>query len=427
MSLHLRSGVKAASPGESGLSPALLYLLSLVAGASVATVYYAQPLVDVLGREFGMTKGSEGGVITATQIGYALGLVFVVPLGDVLAPKRLIAGLLLLSAAALCGVAMASSKVMLMAALTAVGLLAVVVQITVAFSAAVAGEAQGGRAVGRVTGGVVLGILWARAVAGVVSDIADWRCLYFAAAAIAMLLAGAVLHLVPARKRMAAGYGALLLSLFSLFRDEPLLRVRSLICLLSFSVYGVFWSSLALYLSTPPFLLGHTALGLFGLAGIAGAISAARAGRLADHGRGQWTTGAGLILMLLAWVLSLQASSSLGYLILAAVALDAGMQSVHVTSQSLLFASRPEARIRLAAGYMIFYCVGTGLGSLASTIAYARGGWPDVCRLGAGTGAMALLFWAATLRRPRVGRTALPPLMVSVSSSQELPPCIKNR
>lgn len=397
---HLRSDVKASS---------LLYLLSVVAGASVATVYYAQPLVDILGHEFGMAKGSEGSVITATQIGYALGLAFIVPLGDVLATRRLIAGLLLLAAAALTAVGMASSQAMLMAGLTMVGLLAVVVQITVAFSAAMAGEAQGGRAVGRVTGGVVLGILLARVVAGVMSDVADWRCLYFAAAALATLLAGAVLYLVPGRTQMVASYGALLLSLFRLFRDEPLLRVRSLICLLSFSVYGVFWSSMALYLSTPPFLLGHTALGLFGLAGIAGAIAAGRAGRLADNGHGQWTTGVGLVLMLLSWFLSRQASHSLGYLILAAIVLDVGTQSVHVTSQSLLFASRPEARSRLVAGYMISYCVGTGLGSIASTIAYARGGWPNVCCLGAVLGATVLLFWAVTLRRAWNGRAACHP------------------
>jgi predicted MFS family arabinose efflux permease len=181
-----------------------------------------------------------------------------------------------------------------------------------------------------------------------------------------------------------------------LFREEPLLRVRAVLALLIFATFSVLWTSMVLPLSAPPMSLSHTGVGLFGLAGVAGALGAGRAGQLADRGWGQWTTGAALALMLMAWLPIAFTLSSLWALVIGVVLLDLAIQAVHVTNQSMLLAVRPDARSRLVGGYMVFYSIGSASGSIASTLVYAWTGWPGVCALGAAISMTALLFWAAT-------------------------------
>jgi predicted MFS family arabinose efflux permease len=393
--LHARAAL-----APSSVKHSVLLLFAVACGLSVANVYCVQPLLDAIAHGFHMNQASVGIVVTTTQIGYALGLFMVVPLGDLLDRRKLIVSQLLLSVLALLVVGTASTRVALLAGVFSVGLLAVVVQMLVAFAATLAAPAERGQAVGTVTSGVVLGILLARTVAGALTDLAGWRSIYFVSAALTLLVAGALYRVLPnhVSAETSSSYPRLLRSVIALSLHEPLLRVRSLLALLIFAAFSVLWTSLVLPLSSPPISLSHTKIGLFGLVGIAGALAAGRAGRLADRGLAQWTTGIALALLLLSWLPIGYAKHSLWALTVGIVALDLAVQAVHVTNQSMIFAVRPEARSRLVAAYMIFYSIGSASGAIASTFVYSRNGWSGVAKLGALISALALLFWGLTIR-----------------------------
>ncbi|MEK3687985.1 MFS transporter [Paenibacillus sp. FSL R10-2736] len=382
------------------MSRSVALLFAIACGLAVANIYYAQPLLDAISQEFGITHSSVGLVITITQVCYALGLLLLVPLGDLLNRRWLIAGQMLISVLALIVVGTASTSRILFIAIAAVGLLAVVTQTLVAFAATLADPAERGRTLGVVTSGIVIGILLARTFAGVLTDIAGWRSVYLVSAGLTLIMAGVLFRVLPKDEpsREALSYLQLLRSLFTLFAQERILRIRAVLALLIFTAFSILWTSLVLPLSAPPLSLSHSAIGAFGLAGVAGALAAARAGRLADRGLGQKTTGAALTLLLLSWLPISYTQHSLPALIAGIILLDLAVQAVHVTNQSMILNLHPEARSRLTAGYMIFYSIGSATGSIASTSIYAYSGWNGVCLLGAIVSALALLFWALTRR-----------------------------
>jgi predicted MFS family arabinose efflux permease len=314
-----------------------------------------------------------------TQIGYAVGLFFIVPLGDLVNRRQLVLTQLLLSAIVLALVGFARSEGLFLICLFFVGLLAVVVQVLVAFAASLAPTEKRGRAVGTVTSGVVLGILLARVVAGALSDIGGWRAVYVTSSLLTLVLTGALFGIVPdSASEMRTSYAQLLRSTFKLYGTTPILRVRATIALLLFAAFSTLWTSLVLPLSETPHPLSRTAIGLFGLAGVAGAVAAGRAGHLADQGRGQWTTGLGLGILLISWTCIACLHRSLLTLVIGIILLDFAVQAVHVTNQSMIFAARPEAKSRLVAAYMVFYSVGSGVGAAAATRTYAAFHWAGV-------------------------------------------------
>ncbi|QTH40541.1 MFS transporter [Cohnella sp. LGH] len=384
----------------SSVSRKLALLFAATCGLAVANIYYAQPLLDVLSKEFAMANSTIGIITTATQICYALGLLLLVPLGDLLNQRRLIVGQMLLSVAALVVVGTASSAAVLIAGIAAVGLLAVIVQTIVAFAATLAAPSERGRVIGLVTSGVVIGILLARTVAGILTDLAGWRSVYLVSAAMTLLMASILLRALPNRSRVITDltYSHLIRSVILLFAQEKVLRVRGVLGLLIFAAFSILWTSLVLPLSSPPFSLSHSAIGAFGLAGAAGALAAAGAGRLADRGLGQRTTGWALFLLLASWLPMSLMSQTLWGLIVGVILLDFAVQAVHVTNQSLILSVRPEARSRLTAAYMMFYSFGSAAGAIAATLTYSRAGWIGVCWLGALVSAVALLFWIRTRR-----------------------------
>jgi predicted MFS family arabinose efflux permease len=393
-------GEAGAANAASVMSWPLMLLLATACGLSVANVYFAHPVLETMARTFAIEPGSIGIVVTVGQIGYALGLILIVPLGDLIDPRRLIVGQGLLSALALTIVGMAPNTAVLLSAMFVVGLLAVVVQVLVAYAATLAAPAERGRVVGTVTSGVVIGILLARLVSGVLADLGGWRAVYFTSAGLTAIMAGLLFHVLPrqSRKGMASSYPELLRSIVTLFREEPVLLIRGVLALLIFAAVNVLWAPLALPLSAPPFSFSHTAIGMVGLAGVAGALGAGRAGRMADRGHGQRTTGLSLGLLLVAWLPLAFLETSIWALIFGVIILDFAIQAVHVTSQSMLFAVRPQARSRLVGAYMTFYSIGCGSGAIAATSVYAHAGWIGVCALGAAISGFALVFWAATLR-----------------------------
>ena len=397
------------SPDASGrsLPPSLVALLAVACGISVANVYYAHPLLDAIAGSFGISQSSMGIVVTVTQIGYGIGLFAVVPLGDVLHRRRLIATQMLLSIGVLIVIGSASSRLVLLPAMAVMGLLAVVVQVLVAYAASLAPEHQRGQVVGTVTSGVVVGILLSRTLAGAIAEVAGWRAVYLTSAALTSILVVVLARMLPREDHNPTRlpYGRLLRSTVELFVAEPLLRTRALLALFTFAAFSVLWSSLVLPLGSPPLSLSPGVIGLFGLVGAAGALSAVRAGRLADRGRGQVTTGVALALLVLSWLPIAFVRQSLLSLVVGLLLLDFAVQAVHVTSQSLIYRIDPAARSRLAGGYMIFYSVGSAAGSIASTATYAVAGWTGVCLLGAAISASGLAFWAATVPRPTPTRS----------------------
>lgn len=385
---------------QPSMSRALALLFATACGMSVANIYFAQPLLDQLSNEFGIDHSIIGVVITITQIFYGLGLLLLVPLGDLLNQRRLIVGQMLLSITALVIVGTALSSMVLFAGMALVGLLAVVTQTLMAFAATIASPIERGRVVGIVTSGIVIGILLARTFAGILTDLAGWRSVYLVSAALMLLMVCMFLKLLPnvEREVKSLSYSQLIRSVLALFIQERTLRVRSVLAMLIFADFSILWTSLVLPLSTPPFALSHSAIGAFGLVGVAGALAAARAGKLADQGYGQRTTGIALALLLISWLFISYIEQSLIALVIGIVLLDLAVQAIHVTNQTMILPLRTEARSRLTAGYMVFYSIGSAGGSIASTQIYAHFGWGGVSLLGASVSAFALLFWAMTSR-----------------------------
>ena len=392
---HGNQATRAYGTGQ-GLSGLDTLIFAVAAGLSVANIYYAQPLLDSMAKSFGISPASVGLVVTLTQIGYALGLIFIVPLGDLINRRRLVVGQGALSVVALVAVGMARTEVVLFAGLAAMGVLAVVAQILVAFAATLAAPGERGKAVGAVTGGIVVGILAARLVAGVLADLGGWRAVYLTSSILTAGMVGLLMRILPRQlpPESSDSYAAVLRSIPLLFLRDRILLARGFLALLIFASFSTFWTALALPLSAPPFSCSHSQIGLFGLVGMAGAIAATGAGRLADRGFGQWTTGLSLALLLASWAPIAMLPTSLPLLVTGVALLDLAVQSVHVTNQSVIFNRRPEARSRLVGGYMVFYSIGSAVGAITSTMAYAQAGWSGVSMLGAVFSAAALLVWA---------------------------------
>ncbi|WP_391509411.1 MFS transporter [Bacillus pumilus] len=375
-------------------------LFASACGMAVANIYFAQPLLDSLASEFGITYSSIGMVITITQLCYALGLLLIVPLGDLFNQRRLIMAQMLVSILSLILVGIAPTATVLFIGLAAVGMLAVVTQVLVAFAATWAAPEERGRIVGLVQSGIVIGILLARTFAGILTDLAGWRSVYLVSAVMMLIITAVLYRYLPRTdsERASISYIRLLASMFTLFRQERILRIRGILGFLIFIVFGTLWTSLVLPLSSSPYNLSHTAIGAFGLAGVAGALGAARAGRLADRGLGQLTTCIALVLLFVSWFFIFFTEYSLILLIIGIITLDLSVQAVHVTNQSMIFTVLPEARSRLTAAYMIFYSIGSATGSIASTSIYANNGWSGVCLFGASVSAIAFLYWFITYR-----------------------------
>lgn len=389
----------AATDAARPLSRPVILLFAVASGLAVANAYFAHPLLDVMADDLGLARRHAGLIVALTQLGYGLGLILLVPVGDLVDRRKLVAGQSLLSVLALIAIGVSTSAPMLLAAMAGMGFLAVVTQALVAYAVSLARPAERGAVVGTVTSGIVIGILLARTAAGIVTDLANWRMVYLSSAALTFVVALLLYRLLPAqRPALRLSYPRLVGSLFTLLRDEPVLRIRAVIAMLIFANITTLLTPLVLPLSAPPFSLSHTDIGLFGVAGVAGALAAARAGKWTDRGFGQRVTGLALALMLVAWLPIALLSQSILWLILGVIVIDFGLQAVHVTNQGMIYRTRAEAQSRLTAIYMVFYSIGSALGSASSTVAYAKAGWLGVSLLGACVSVLTIIFWLATLR-----------------------------
>ncbi|MEV6638612.1 MFS transporter [Amycolatopsis sp. NPDC051371] len=403
------------TPGPPGITTGFAVLLAVACGIAVADIYYAQPLLEEIGRDLGIGPAGLGFVTTVTQVGYFLGLLLIVPLGDLLNRRILIPAGSVIAAVALVAVAVSPGPVTFFVASGVVGLATVVQQVIIAYSAVVSDPRSRGRILGIVTSGVVIGILLARTVSGLLSDAFGWRSVYVVSA---LLMLGVALVLglrlppeLPDRPRVS--YRRLITSVFTLTAHERVFRVRSLITLFMFAGFGALWGSMALPLSAAPWHLSTSAVGLFGLVGAAGAIGAARAGALADRGRAQWVTGITLALFAVSWLPIAWLPHSLVPLLAGIVVIDFAGQAVHVTNQHLIVGIDPNSSSRLIGSNMAYYSVGFGGGAVSATTVYSTWGWGAVCVLGAGFSVVALLVWAVD--RISAARTATDEVLNGVS------------
>ncbi|WP_434751403.1 MFS transporter [Paenibacillus amylolyticus] len=377
------------------MTSALAWVFAICSGLSVANIYYAQPLLDSIALEFDLSNATIGLVITVTQICYALGLLLLVPLGDLVNRRKLIIIQMLFSALALIVVGNSTTQPILFFAIAMVGLLAVITQTFVAYAAHLSVESERGSIVGRVTSGIVIGILLARTVAGVMNDWLGWRSVYLLSAGLTLISVFVLIRMLPQRSftKTNLNYLQLIGSTLRLYGELRVLRIRGILAMLIFMAFSILWTAVVLPLSASPISLSHSLIGAFGFAGIAGALAATKAGKQADRGFGQKTTGISLSILVLSWIPIALLHTSLWFLVVGVILLDLAVQAVHVTNQSLIYHVRPEAQSRLTASYMVFYSIGSAVGSITSTQVYAWSGWKGVCCLGAGVSTTALLVW----------------------------------
>ncbi|MBE3492285.1 MFS transporter [Enterobacter cloacae complex sp. P12RS] len=377
-----------------GLSPALILLMSVATGLAVASNYYAQPLLDTIARAFDLSASSAGFIVTAAQLGYAAGLLFLVPLGDMFERRMLIVSMTLLAAGGMLITASSQSLTMMIVGTALTGLFSVVAQILVPLAATLASPEKRGKVVGTIMSGLLLGILLARTVAGLLASLGGWRTVYWVASVLMVVMALALWRGLPkVKQENHLNYPQLLASVFSLFTQDKLLRTRALLGCLTFANFSILWTSMAFLLAAPPFNYSEGVIGLFGLAGAAGALGARPAGGLADKGKSHMTTTAGLILLLLSWAAIWYGHVSVLALIVGILVLDLTVQGVHITNQTVIYRVKPEARNRLTAGYMTSYFIGGAAGSLISASAWQHAGWSGVCGIGAIVAALNLVVW----------------------------------
>lgn len=377
-----------------GLSPALILLMSVATGLAVASNYYAQPLLDTIARAFNLSASSAGFIVTAAQLGYAAGLLFLVPLGDMFERRMLIVSMTLLAAGGMLITASSQSLTMMIIGTALTGLFSVVAQILVPLAATLASPEMRGKVVGTIMSGLLLGILLARTVAGLLASLGGWRTVYWVASVLMVVMALALWRGLPkVKQENHLNYPQLLASVFSLFTQDKLLRTRALLGCFTFANFSILWTSMAFLLAAPPFNYSEGVIGLFGLAGAAGALGARPAGGLADKGKSHMTTTAGLVLLLLSWAAIWYGHVSVLALIVGILVLDLTVQGVHITNQTVIYRVKPEARNRLTAGYMTSYFIGGAAGSLISASAWQHAGWTGVCAIGAIMAVLNLLVW----------------------------------
>jgi predicted MFS family arabinose efflux permease len=385
------SGAQAVLGG--GISRGLVLLLAVSCGATVANLYYAQPLLNTLAHAFSVSEGTAGLLITISQIGYVLGLALLVPSGDLQERRGLISVTLVITAAGLVVMALAPGYAVFAGALAVVGFTATAAQVIVPMSASLAVETERGRVVGTVMSGLLLGILLARTISGIIAQLSSWRVVYVAAAIMMVALSLLLWRQLPDEaERPRVRYGTLLRSTITFFMNEPFLRVRSLFGALAFCVFSIFWTTMAFLLSGAPYHYNDLTIGLFGLVGAAGALCANFAGRWADR---RWTKPTTLVFAALLPVSFLPlwiGRHNLGMLIIGIILLDIGVQGLHVTNQSLIYRLAPHARSRINSAYMVCYFVGGALGSYVGSLVYEHSHWAGVSILGAAAGLVATLL-----------------------------------
>ena len=382
------------------LSTTLVTVMAAAIGLIVANLYYLQPLLHQVKGDFEVSPASATLLLSLTQFGYAAGLALVVPLGDLIARRRLVVAIFIVAALLMAVGALLTSFVAFATITLFIGLASVGGQVIVPFAADLAEPSQRGRVIGRVMTGMLLGILLSRTVSGLVAQAASWRTVYWGAAVLLALMAYVLHRVLPDEPvRSHVPYAKLVAGSIALLITLPQLRRRAWFGALIFAAFNALWTTLSFHLSASPFHYSNGVIGLFGLFGVGGVIAANLAGHSADRRRSHLATIVSAVLIGVSFVILYFGRHWFVAIALGILILDAGMQGLHVTNQSIIYALMPESRSRINSAYMVCCFVGASVGSFAAGQLYAACGWAGDCWLGGGIG-LGLLVPALIWRTP---------------------------
>lgn len=395
--------------GTRSLTPGQARLLAFIAGATVANLYYAQPLLPTIAASLRVSQTSASLLVTLTQLSYGVSLLLLVPAADITRRRTLFTILLSIDTLAVAASAAAPGLAVLGGLALIMGVTSVVIQMLIPFAATLAAPADRTRAIGTVLSGLLTGVLLSRTFAGIVAQFAGWRGVY-AIAAVGMAVTTVILYkLLPdLPPEIEASYGTQLRQTFALVKTEPVLRWRSLIGACGFGSFSAFWTTVAFLLSRPPYDFNQLEIGLFALAGAAGALVSAFAGKHIDARRGLRWAATGVVQATLLASFALIALGGvhvrwlgLTVLVIGTLVMDAAVQLSNLLGQSVIYELLPQARSRITAIYMTTMFVGGSLGSWAGAYAYDRWGWPGACAAAAAFPAIGLLGWLGAGREER--------------------------
>ncbi|MBB6733414.1 MFS transporter [Cohnella zeiphila] len=382
---------------EKRISSGMIFLLAAACGFIVANLYYAQTLVGQISVSTGLSSAAAGIIVTITQIGYVVGLLFVVPISDLIENRRLATISLAVLFVALLAAAFAPNAPVFLAASLLIGLGSVVAQILVPFATYLASEEQRGRVVGNVMSGLLLGIMFARPLASFIASVWIWRVVFVISAILIAVLAILLVWLLPQRRPASStSYRELIVSLAKLFKDTPILRRRAFYQACLFGAFSLFWTAIPMQL-TDRFGMSQQGIALFALAGVGGAVAAPIAGRLADKGWTRLLTGLAMaiaaISFMLTYLFQSNSTTDLVLLVLAAIMLDMAVSGNLVLGQRAIYSLGSEARGRLNGLFMSIFFVGGAIGSLLASWSYAYGGWDFTSWIGAALPMAALVYY----------------------------------
>ncbi|GGD20467.1 MFS transporter [Aureimonas glaciei] len=384
-----------------GLGAGLTVLFAFACGALAANLYYAQPLVGLIGDSVGLDSSAESWIVTASQIGYGAGLIALVPLGDIFVSRKVILATMAANVASLLGLALAPGLFALFALTLVVGVTSAAAQLLVPLAASMAPPERRGSVVGNVMSGLLGGILLARPLSSFLAEYIGWRGVFGASAAVIAALLVAAFFLLPSRQPTATKtYGALIGSLGRLFVDQPLLRRRALYHAAMFASFSLFWTGAPLILLAEPYGFSPSGVALFALSGVLGVFAAPIAGRLADRGHSRTGTIGAMLAAVVGFGLALFGETSLAALVVAGILVDLGVQANLVIGQREIFALDESIRSRLNAVYMATFFAGGAIGSALTSPVLHAFGWKGVCILGLGFPAVALGYFLLGERRP---------------------------
>lgn len=378
----------------------MVLLLASACGIVVANIYYAQPLIGMIGPAVGLGPRDASAIVSLTQLGYAAGLLLLVPLGDLVENRLLVVLTIAASIPALLLAAVARDGTVMLVAAALIGLTSVAVQMLVPLAAHLSPEHMRGRVVGNVMSGLLVGILLARPVSSVIADFVGWRSVFLISAAVMLAMLALLRFSLPRRRPQANHhYGELLASLFALPVRIPLLRQRAAYQAAAFAGFSLFWTGVPLLLSSS-FHYTQTGIAAFALVGAAGALAAPVAGRMADRGHATGGTVFALVAISLSFLLAMLGFwlHSVIVLALSGVLLDAGVQTNLVFSQRSIYTLAPEIRSRLNGMFMAIFFVGGAAGSAITSPVFVHFGWVGLCAVGAVLPVLALGYFCAVRR-----------------------------
>lgn len=379
------------------LTKLLISIMAITCGLTVANLYYIQPLLGDMAKSFNVHEVSVGSAAMLTQIGYAVGMIFILPLGDIKERKNLITIILLFSVISLFIMAFSQNIYMLIVSSFAVGFTSIIPQLIIPLAAQLSNPNERGKIIGTVMSGLLIGILVSRTISGLIGNYFGWRVVYIVAAIMMIILTLVLRKVIPITNPISeVRYFDLLKSLPKLIKNEPILREASLNGALMFAAFSAFWTALTFLLESPHYNMGSQAAGLLGLVGIVGALAAPLVGKLADKKGSRYVIGICIIIVSLSYILFLILGFKMIGLIIGVILLDLGVQSSNISNQARVHSMNEEKRNRINTVYMVSFFLGGSLGSFLGSSAYSNFGWVGVCIFGISTQIIALIIHKIT-------------------------------